>query len=631
MSSATSGDVFIENTMKKAKWIWNGSVCDKDAYCEFTERFCAEDGKAVLLRIACDGMYAAYVNGTLAAFSQCADFPHCKFYDEIDVTKYCRTDNELKIVVWHLGENSQTYISDTAGVLFEVECNGKIAAYSSAHTHSRRMNEYRNGYCKVITRQLGFAFLYDNTVAKSEYTPSTEVRKTSELHRRSIRPLVLEDRLPVHIVKREKSILIDMGREVAGFLDLDIESETEQKWTIAYGEHIADGGVRRKIGTRDFSVEFIARKGENVYLNPLRRLAGRYLEIFCDNPIEIRYAGIRPVNYPVVKKNVRFADESLQRIYDVSVDTLRLCMHEHYEDCPWREQALYTMDSRNQMLCGYYAFEGGNQAYARHNLVLISKSLRPDGLLSICAPSGTDVPIPFFSLVYIWQVYEYIEHTQDRSILDEVGETMDTIMRTFSAAIDASGLIPSFAYPYWNFYEWAEESDDAPRLNGIIAATEKPHYDLILNGMFVYVLSLYGEITEKKTDIAAYKEAVKKTFYRNGVFVLSTATERYSQLGNAIALLIGLGDEELSERILTDKNMIPATLAMKAFVYDVLLTFGNKYKDYILQDIRKTYGKMLYEGATTFWETAKGESDFDGAGSLCHGWSAIPAYYLHIL
>ena len=31
-------------------------------------------------------------------------------------------------------------------------------------------------------------------------------------------------------------------------------------------------------------------------------------------------------------------------------------MHEHYEDTPWREQAFYVADSRNQALCGYYAF-----------------------------------------------------------------------------------------------------------------------------------------------------------------------------------------------------------------------------------------------------------------------------------
>ena len=35
---------------------------------------------------------------------------------------------------------------------------------------------------------------------------------------------------------------------------------------------------------------------------------------------------------------------------------------------------------------------------------------------------------------------------------------------------------------------------------------------------------------------------------------------------------------------------------------------------------------MLDRGATSFWETELGWEDFDYAGSLCHGWSAIPLY-----
>ena len=50
-------------------------------------------------------------------------------------------------------------------------------------------------------------------------------------------------------------------------------------------------------------------------------------------------------------------------------------------------------------------------------------------------------------------------------------------------------------------------------------------------------------------------------------------------------------------------------------------------KDYILNDIEKTYSFMLNDGATTFYETIKGDKDFSNAGSLCHGWSAIPILY----
>ena len=36
---------------------------------------------------------------------------------------------------------------------------------------------------------------------------------------------------------------------------------------------------------------------------------------------------------------------------------------------------------------------------------------------------------------------------------------------------------------------------------------------------------------------------------------------------------------------------------------------------------------MLDAGATTFWETELGAEDFGGAGSLCHGWSALAVHY----
>ena len=71
---------------------------------------------------------------------------------------------------------------------------------------------------------------------------------------------------------------------------------------------------------------------------------------------------------------------------------------------------------------------------------------------------------------------------------------------------------------------------------------------------------------------------------------------------------------------------------MNIFRFDALLQVDKeKYADFVLQEIDTIYENMLAQGATSFWETALGEADFDGAGSLCHGWSAIPVYYYHIL
>ena len=103
-----------------------------------------------------------------------------------------------------------------------------------------------------------------------------------------------------------------------------------------------------------------------------------------------------------------------------------------------------------------------------------------------------------------------------------------------------------------------------------------------------------------------------------------------------MAILCGAADgdiaEALADRIVSDASLTKATLSMEAFVYDALLAVDKKkYKDFILYQLDKEYGFMLDNGATTFWETLDGEKAFDSAGSLCHGWSALPIYYYSIL
>ena len=58
----------------------------------------------------------------------------------------------------------------------------------------------------------------------------------------------------------------------------------------------------------------------------------------------------------------------------------------------------------------------------------------------------------------------------------------------------------------------------------------------------------------------------------------------------------------------------------------MIKTDKEKYKAHIIDEIRTNYGEMSEYGSDTVWETVVGESDFDNAGSLCHGWSAVPIY-----
>jgi hypothetical protein len=120
-----------------------------------------------------------------------------------------------------------------------------------------------------------------------------------------------------------------------------------------------------------------------------------------------------------------------------------------------------------------------------------------------------------------------------------------------------------------------------------------------------------------------------------GVYAMTDGEETATVLGNSLAILSGIAED--GERVgiaqaIANGGLPEPSLSMKIFEYDaLLLTDREKYAPFCLAEVKKNYGAMVDEGSTTVWETAKGEADFDNAGSLCHGWSAIPVYIYHKL
>lgn len=611
------------------KTIWISNRSEPDTYADFYSDFTVSGSGRVTLNIACNGHYAVYLNGSLIKTAASADYPWYRTYDRMDITSKCKTSNRIEISVWYTGVDSQTYIKDEAGLFFTIDEDDVLLCRSGSDTKSRKNIKYRNGYLKTITSQLGMSFYYDNSKENDlEYTDSVESSRKTLFHMRKDADYSLEKRTRSKVKKLDNGYLIDLGEEQVGFLDMDFFSEKSQYIKILYAEHLVDGRVQNKIGPRDFSFEYVASKGKNEYMNPFRRIACRYIQLVCDKDLNIRYIGVRKAEKRVQRIRRSFDGGLLDRIYDTSVNTLIKCMHEHYEDCPWREQAMYVLDSRNQMLCGYYAFRG--HSYQRENLLFIAKGQREDGLLSLCFPAGIDIPIPFFSLAYFMQVRDYVEHTGDTFVLKTLRLTLDKIILAFKKRIDSSGLIPNFEYPYWNFYEWADESNNEQEITRTWADEHKLKYDLILNCMYVYSRRIYDELYGIKTNYDSMIDTIRRAFYdpRRHTYRLSTSTDKSSQLGNSLATLIGIGGKELMEKTMSDESIIGVTLSMNTFYYDALLSVDDEYADFIIEDIKKKYGNMLEKGADTFWETENGWEDFDGAGSLCHGWSAIPVYYL---
>ena len=629
---------------EKSKWIWIDEEPKWDTYGEFYSEFEADSGNAGI-RISADSNYMIYVNGRFVYSGQYPDYPHYKVYDEIDISKYLvEGKNKLAITVWYYGKENHVYSKGNAALRFEIFDDDKVLDFSSAETLSRKSIAFKNEYQKEITFELGFSFLYDLTKEDnwqngehSGFSKSRVVEQELPLYIRPVKLLVIDGKTESKLIKKgENYYLYDLGREEVGFLSLKVKSPVKQKLDICYGEHIVDGGVRSQIGDRDFSVEVVVGEGENDYTNYFRRLGLRYLEIYTENDIEIEYAGVIQCEYPLTDRDVKLENPLHQKIYDVCKRTLRLCIHEHHEDTPWREQSLYAMDSRNQMLCGYYAFEETEMQRASH--LLLSKSQWDCGLLALTAPGVYERTIVSFSLAWITAIKEYLQHTGDAEFVKEILPVMKKLMMFFTERMENGLVRTDHEHKYWNFYEWTYRMDnERSDLSGDFDAPLNASFAIALRD-YMYVCENIGNDAEKKWAEEIYeslKDAFHPAFYCEDNKAYKTYIDdkepHFAQLTQAFALLGGVVPQEVEDDVrknVINPDFVEASLSYCAYKYDALLMDRKNYQDIVISDIERQWGYMLDCGATSFWETILGEADFEGAGSLCHGWSAVPVYIL---
>ncbi len=454
----------------------------------------------------------------------------------------------------------------------------------------------------------------------------------------------------------------DIGEETLGYLSFRFAVKRPTVIGIAYSDHLDDLRARSYVGGRCFSETIIIPAGETAHTHILSKIGARYLMIYAEtDEITVSGLGIVPVRYPVDPGkcgNFKVNDALHTKIYSTCLSTLLLCMNEHYMDCPQREQALYAMDSRNQMLTGYYTF--GEYDYARESLSLLARSQRPDGLLCLCAPAKVSVTIPSFSLHWVIALCEYTKYSGDIDFFNEHLRTANAIMASIVAHRTENGaLVRLTDSQCWNFHEWTGE------LSGTIGSESPADADACLTALFIIATESLADILLEtggsdsgKQDLArklsklaaSMRLAFNETFFdeKNGLYcsykdlAAGTGPRFYSQFANALAILSGAaaldpaclgGAVKALTGEIDSLEVSDCTLSTCLFKYDALMSLSQDYIGAVMNEITELWGYMIGRGATSFWETIKGGTDFDDAGSLCHGWSAIPAvvYYKYIL
>lgn len=484
-------------------------------------------------------------------------------------------------------------------------------------------------------------------------------------------------------------VVVDFGRETIGYVQIDMDAPEGAIIDANFFEGIDDGGIFWTRNLRN-SFRYTAIEGRQVFTSHERRgfRYGSFTFRNLSRPLKIRHITHLMATYPVEAKG-RFhsSDETLNKIWEVGAYTVRLCMLDTYVDCPAYEQVYWVGDARNSALVNAVAF--GAYELTDRCVRLTGQSLSPE-LKMVIPPhiqgmrthiatshvvSGWFDEIPMWTFLWIWMAWEQYMNTGDKdALVDYYAYVKECLSRCETFLTERDLLdIPDV----WNLVDWAAQ--DLERDGEVISNTVLMAQGLDYAALMADAL---GQTAERDSYVALAKRlrvAVNQfgwsEQYQGYVDTVrdQTAYEHYTQLCIKRGITpISYSDFENKQRISEPTNtlvllcngvpperreaMMQYVLAAKQgkFVgsspwyaskgkpseivpvgspWFLFFTLESLFQEGLATDsltiLREQWNRMLEKGATSFWETFPG---FIGSGhwsrSLCHGWSAAPAYFL---
>lgn len=354
-----------------------------------------------------------------------------------------------------------------------------------------------------------------------------------------------------------------------------------------------------------------------------------------DEPLILHSFYYTETGYPlVVKTKAKADDPDFEAIWDISERTLRRCMHETYEDCPFYEQLQYAMDSRTQILYTYAV--SGDDRLARKCMDDFRRSQRADGLTNSSHPNYESNVIPGFSIYYILMVYDHMMYFGDKTLLREHLPHIDRVLGFFHKHLTEEGYVGKVGGRngrdrFWSFVDWTPEWKET---SGIPLAVLKGPvtmesllyiYGLQAASRIAGYLELHDLAAEYDGEMKKVQNAVRIYMAgKKGMLTDGPGIEEYSQHTQVFAVLTGTTEGEQGKRALLKtiekrEDYPQCSVAMAFYLFRAMEMTG-------LYEYSKEYWgiwrRMLEKHSTTCIEDEVQER------SDCHAWGALILYEL---
>jgi hypothetical protein len=376
--------------------------------------------------------------------------------------------------------------------------------------------------------------------------------------------------------------------------------------------------------------ELVVLPAEKVY-GP--KSAFRYVRVqFYGEGTELRLQslGVDGIYYPVrYQGSFESGDALLNRIWEVGAYTAHLCMQDDIWDAPKRDRGRWMGDLD---VIGNTI----NHVFADH--FLMEDTMNRLNPLPVSAHVNT---IPGYSAYWVMGQADYYRQFGLKSYLQSVLPNLKGLLTYMEGDLDAHNLFAN-THKAWSFVDWSEGlSGDTPEAQ---RATQFEYYKAFRDAAFLLREAGDAATAEHyETRAAQLKDAAYKR-------LLDPATNMFGPRWqtNAMALYSGIAGPEQAAAI--RKNIFGAIERGELPDYDISPYYFNYFlygmskvgdRQRALQWIRRNWGGMLKQGATSFWEgydlrwpkedfhaTLKSDGSQGYFVSLSHGWSSGPTAWL---
>ncbi|NIK67042.1 family 78 glycoside hydrolase catalytic domain [Paenibacillus sp. BK720] len=446
----------------------------------------------------------------------------------------------------------------------------------------------------------------------------------------------------------------DFGRIEPGYLQLDVTGTDGTIVDIVYAEELWKGKALLNVNNNRSIDRFILKEGWQRLEVRFGWKACRFVQLRIrhadSRSIMLHRVGMRTRKYPIDQPAVfQCSDERLQKIWDISEHTIRICMQDAFVDSPSREQQQWMGDGRWQGL--YQTYYSGDGRLHRKLLEQVGQSQDWQGMTAQRYPDGHHnyPPIPSFCLHWVSSFNEYMDAYGDDGLLIEWWPNIVQALRWFSGFENREGLLENV--PYWAYIDAGEAPlgrwPDVER-GGIVTSLNLLYLEAMQNA------AKYAKLVDDREAEAYYRKAagslansIRQYLWLpdSGAYteclVNGEASRFYSESANALALLVlhEAGDER-SETIYrsvfapeADGISIKASPFFMTVVYRALMKLMRE--DRMLELVRERYGRMIDAGAASVWEWwdlfyGNEHKEDISFSSACHAWGSMPVYmFLH--